>query len=71
MLAALAGGAAGPWLTGILHDFSGSYTVAFALGIAVSGMSAIAIWCAAPGQIRAVAGQLHRVPGGAIGSGQK
>jgi MFS family permease len=70
MLAALAGGAAGPWLTGILHDFSGSYTVAFALGIAVSGMSAIAIWCAAPGQIRAVAGQLRRLPGGAAGSGQ-
>ena len=63
MLAALAGGAAGPWLTGILHDFSGSYTMAFAIGIAVSAMSAIAIWCAAPGQIRAVAGQLHRAPG--------
>ena len=25
MLAALAGGAAGPWVTGFLHDFSGSY----------------------------------------------
>jgi MFS family permease len=71
MLAALAGGAAGPWLTGILHDLSGSYTMAFAIGIAVSAMSAIAIWCAGPGQIRAVAGQLHRVQGRAIGSGQK
>jgi len=71
MLAALAGGAAGPWLTGILHDLSGSYTMAFALGIGVSAMSAIAIWCAAPRQIRAVAGQLHRVQGRAAGSGQK
>ena len=71
MLAALAGGAAGPWFTGILHDLSGSYTMAFAIGIAVSTMSAIAIWCAGPGQIRAVAGQLHRVQDRAIGSGQK
>ncbi len=27
MLAALAGGAAGPWVTGVLHDFTGNYTV--------------------------------------------
>jgi MFS family permease len=61
MLAALAGGAAGPWVTGVLHDLSGSYTSAFAVGIGVSGLSAIAIWMASPGKIRAVAGQLHRV----------
>src|SRR4030081_414650 len=60
MLAALAGGAAGPWLTGFLHDLSGNYTVAFAIGIAVSGLSAFAIWMASPRKIRAVAGQLHR-----------
>ena len=36
MLAALAGGAAGPWATGLLYDLSGSYTSAFAIGIAVS-----------------------------------
>ena len=34
MLAALAGGAAGPWLTGFLHDLTGNYTIAFAIGIA-------------------------------------
>ena len=34
MLAALAGGAAGPWLTGLLHDLTGNYTIAFAIGIA-------------------------------------
>jgi MFS family permease len=60
MLAALAGGAAGPWVTGLLHDLSGSYTIAFLIGIGVSGLSAVAIWLASPGQIRAVAGQLHR-----------
>src|SRR5215470_2713585 len=58
MLAALAGGAAGPWATGVLHDFTGSYTIAFAVGIAVSLLSAIAIWQASPGKVRAVAGKL-------------
>ncbi len=61
MLAALAGGAAGPWITGVLHDLSGSYTIAFAVGIAASGLSAVAIWMASPGKIRAVAGRLHRI----------
>jgi MFS family permease len=61
MLAALAGGAAGPWITGVLHDHTGNYTIAFALGIAMSGLSAVAIWLASPRKIRAVAGQLHRV----------
>jgi MFS family permease len=61
MLAGLAGGAAGPWVTGFLHDLTGSYTLAFAIGIAVSLLSAIAIWRAGPGKIRAVAGRLHRL----------
>jgi MFS family permease len=61
MLAALAGGAAGPWVTGVVHDLSGSYTIAFAIGIGVSALSAIAIWQASPRKIRAVAGQLHKV----------
>jgi MFS family permease len=60
MLAALAGGAAGPFVTGILHDLTGSYTLAFLIGIGVSGLSAVAVWMASPGKIRAVAGQLHR-----------
>jgi MFS family permease len=65
MLAALAGGAAGPWLTGFLYDLSGSYTLAFAIGIVVSGLSAVAIWQASPGKVRAVAGQLHKAHGAA------
>ncbi len=62
MVAALAGGAAGPLVTGVLHDLSGSYTLAFLIGIGVSGLSASAIWLASPGKIRAVAGRLHRIP---------
>jgi MFS family permease len=61
MLAALAGGAAGPWATGLLYDLSGSYTIAFAIGIAVSLLSAVAIWQASPRKVRAVAGQMHKV----------
>jgi len=60
MLAALAGGAAGPWATGVLHDITGSYSIAFAIGIAASVLSAVAIWQASPRKVRAVAGQLHK-----------
>jgi MFS family permease len=59
MLAALAGGAAGPWVTGLLHDMTGTYTIAFAIGIGVSLLSAFAIWRASPGKVRAVAGKLR------------
>jgi MFS family permease len=59
MLSALAGGAAGPWVTGLLHDLTGTYTIAFLIGIAVSLLSAFAIWQASPGSVRAVAGKLR------------
>ncbi len=59
MLSALAGGAAGPWVTGLLHDLTGTYTIAFSIGIAVSLLSAFAIWQASPGKVRAVAGKLR------------
>jgi MFS family permease len=48
MLAAIIGGAAGPWLAGTLHDLTGSYSLAFWLSIACSLFSAISIWRAAP-----------------------
>jgi MFS family permease len=67
MLAALAGGAAGPWVTGFIHDLTGSYAIAFAIGIGVSALSALAIWMASPRKIRAVAGRLRRVEAGAGG----
>jgi MFS family permease len=54
MLASIAGGAAGPWLTGVLHDTHGSYTLAWWIAIACSTLSILAIWLAAPRQIRTV-----------------
>jgi MFS family permease len=60
VLAAVLGGAAGPWLAGIVHDRTGGYAPAFWLAIGLSVFSAAAIWLAAPGKVRAVAG---RIPG--------
>jgi MFS family permease len=60
MLAAISGGAAGPWVAGALHDATGSYTPAFWLAIGASVLSAVAIWLAAPRQVRAVAGRIRR-----------
>jgi MFS family permease len=60
MLASIAGGAAGPWVTGTLHDTTGNYTTAFWIAIACSLLSAIAIWFAAPRKVRLVAGRVAR-----------
>jgi len=57
MLSAIVGGAAGPWVTGALFDATGSYTLAFWIAVGLSALSALAIWRAAPRQIRAVAGR--------------
>lgn len=59
MLAAILGGAAGPWVTGALYDATGSYTLAFWIAIGSSALSAGAIWLAAPRKVRAVAGRVH------------
>jgi len=67
MLAALAGGAAGPWVTGLVHDLTGSYSIAFAIGIGMSLLSAVAIWQASPGKVRAVAGKLRHIHGASGG----
>ncbi|WP_315807094.1 MULTISPECIES: MFS transporter [unclassified Bradyrhizobium] len=61
MLIGLCGGAAGPWVTGVLYDLTASYTAGFAIAIAACLVSAVAVWCAAPRKVRAVAGQLHRL----------
>lgn len=58
MLTALLGAAVAPWITGYLHDLTGSYTLAFALGAGLSSLSAFAIWQASPGKVRAVAGKI-------------
>jgi MFS family permease len=44
MMAAILGGAVGPWLAGASHDWTGSYSLAFWLSIGCSTLSAIAIW---------------------------
>ena len=61
MLAAIVGGAAGPWVTGALYDLLGSYTLAFWIGAGLSGLSTLAVWRASPGKVRVVAGQVHRL----------
>ncbi len=61
MLAAVAGGATGPWVTGALHDATGNYTLAFWTAIGCTALSAVAIWLAAPRKVRAVAGRVPRL----------
>jgi len=53
MLASICGGAAGPWVTGLLYDLTGSYAPAFWIAIGVSVLSAVAVWIAAPPSHRA------------------
>jgi len=62
-VAALAGGAVGPWVTGVLHDLTGGYSYAFLIAIGMCALSALSIWRASPRKVRAVAGRLHRIPG--------
>jgi cyanate permease len=54
------GGAAGPWIAGVIHDATGSYKLAFLLTIACCVVSAAAIWMAAPRKVRLVPGRASR-----------
>jgi MFS family permease len=56
-VALITGGAAGPWIAGIIHDASGSYRLAFLLIIGCCVASAVAIWLAAPRKVRSVPGR--------------
>lgn len=56
-VAMIAGGAAGPWVAGTVHDVTGSYDLAFALAGVLCAVSAAAIWIAAPRRIRQVPGR--------------
>ena len=62
-VALLGGGAAGPWMAGIVHDATGSYQPAFVLAIACCVVSAAAIWIAAPRKVRLVPGRVPRASG--------
>jgi MFS family permease len=57
MVSLLAGGAMGPWVTGVLHDIEGTYTLAFVVALGFSVLGAASIWFAAPGKVRMVAGR--------------
>lgn len=59
MVAAITGGAIGPWLGGAVHDWTGSYAPAFWVGMAASALSIYAIFRASPGKVRAVAGRVR------------
>jgi len=61
MVAAILGGAAGPWLAGVLYDLTGAYSIAFWIAAGCSPISILAIWLAAPGKVRAVAGRAGRL----------
>ncbi len=54
------GAAAGSWLTGWIHDVSGSYTVAFWMSGGFAIVSLLCIWAAAPRKVRLVVGQARR-----------
>jgi MFS family permease len=56
-VALIGGGAAGPLIAGMVHDRTGGYGDAFILSIALCFVSIIAIWRAAPGRVRLVAGR--------------
>lgn len=50
----IAGGAVGPWVTGLAYDLTGSYAPGYSIAIACCVVSAAAIWIAAPREIRTV-----------------
>src|SRR5207344_805691 len=64
MLGAILGGAAGPYLDGVLYDATGTYALAFWIAAGSSAISSAAIWLAAPGKVRAVAGRTRRPAAG-------
>jgi cyanate permease len=63
-VAAILGGAAGPWLAGELYDLTGTYAIAFWIAAGCSLISILAIWRAAPGKVRAVAGRARSLRAG-------
>ncbi len=55
----IAGGAAGPFVAGVVHDLTGSYRLAFLIAIALCLVSIVAIWLAAPRRVRIVPGRVR------------
>jgi MFS family permease len=61
MVAAILGGAAGPWITGVIYDATGTYSIAFWIAAGCSLISILAIWLASPRQVRVVAGRAGKL----------
>ncbi len=59
-VALIGGGAAGPWVTGMTHDATGSSELAFYFAICLCIVGIIAIWIATPRQVRMVPGKIGR-----------
>src|SRR5260370_37964174 len=57
MTSLIGGGAVGPFVTGLLHDWTGTYTIAFALGVVLSVVCAVAVWLPSAGKVPVVAGR--------------
>ena len=57
MVAAIGGGAVGPWVAGLIHDRTGSYEGAFWVATGAVAVSIVAIWVASPRRVRSVAGR--------------
>ncbi len=55
-----AGSAAGPWVSGTIFDLTRSYSVALMVAILAAGVSAAAVWLAAPRRVRMVPGMAAR-----------
>ena len=53
------GAAAGAWLMGYVYDLMGAYTIGFWACYAISLLSIICIWIAAPARVRRVAGRVR------------
>ncbi len=59
-VALIGGGAAGPWVAGMVRDETGHYGPAFLVAIACCVISAVAVWMAAPRKVRLVPGRISR-----------
>jgi MFS family permease len=57
MVSGVVGGAAGPFVSGVIHDMTGGYGLAFAGAVVWSCVSTAAIWIAAPRRVRMVPGK--------------
>jgi MFS family permease len=60
-VALIGGGAAGPWIAGVIYDATGGYRLAWVLVLVCCVISAAAIWLAAPRKVRLVPGRVAKV----------